>query len=180
MNVNDILNKALKLLGIDDVTVIVGSSDARLTRLVNALGVAYMQLITEYAPLEKEEAVTVTGGECALSALSATLFDVVRLRDLSDKTVKCHIRGGKLLTENDGAYRLTYYYLPSSYPAAGGTIVLPERITADLFARGVAAEYALESLLYEEAVTHERKYKEGLLNVLSCHKRLHVEAKRWI
>ena len=180
MNVNDILNKSLKLLGIEDVTVAAGNSDARLTRLVNALGVAYMQLITEYAPLEKEETVTVTSGECALSSLSATLFDVVRLKDASGKDVKCHVRGGKLLTEKDGSYRLTYYYLPSSYPAVGGTMTLPERITADLFARGVAAEYALESLLYEEAVTHERKYKEGLLNVLSCHKKLHLEARRWI
>jgi len=180
MNVNDILNKALKLLGITDVTVSQNSTDQRLARLVNALGVAYMQLITEYAPLEKQESITVTSGEYTLSSLGETLFDVVRLTDADGVEVKCRIRGGKLYTDKDGQYTLLYYGIPSSYPAIGGTVTVRPQITLDLLARGVAAEYALESLLYEEAVTHERKYKEGLLNVLSDHKRLRLDAKRWI
>jgi len=180
MNVNDILNKAVSLLGISDLTVSQGSTDSRLMRLVNALGVTYMQLITEYVPLEKQESITVTNGECALSALTSTLFDVVRLTDAKGKEVKCKIRTGKILTEKDGNYTLTYYYVPNAYPTIGGTVTVKEQITCDLLARGVAAEYALESLMYEEAVMHERKYKEGLLNVLSSHKSLRLEAKRWI
>jgi len=180
MNVNDILNKALKLLGITDLEVSASSSDARLARLVNALGVTYMQLITEYAPLEKEESVTVTNGEYSLSGLSAAVFDVVRLTDADGDAVKCRIRGGKLYAEKDGNYKLLYYSLPASYPAINGTVTVREQITVDLLARGVAAEYALESMMYEEALLHERKYKEGLSNVLSEHKSARIGFTRWI
>ena len=180
MNVNDILNKALSMLGIGDVTVSGESTDPRLAKLVNALGVAYMQLITEYAPLEKEESVVIANGECSLSSLGAKLFDAVRLTDGDGRQVKCRVRGGKLLADEDGTYMLDYYYIPSSYPVIGGTIEVREQITTELIARGVAAEYALESLLYEEAITHERKYKEGLLNVLSQHKAVRVATPRWV
>ena len=180
MNVNDILNKALKLLGIDNLTVSAQSSDPRLAKLLNALGVTYMQLVTEYAPIEKEESVTVVSGEYSLSGLTAAVFDVVRLTDEQGNGVKCRIRGGKLYAEKDGTHRLLYYSLPNSYPTIGGTVTVREQITTDLLARGVAAEYALESMMYEEALLHERKYKEGLSNVLSAHKSFHVDCERWI
>lgn len=179
MNVNDILNKALDLLGITDVTVTAGSTDARLAKLVNALGVTYLQLITEYVPLEKEESVTVSGGSLDLTTLTETLFDVARLFDDEGKAVKCRLRGRTLLAE-DGNYRLRYYYLPQSYPAVGGTVNLPPQVTLPLIARGVAAEYALESLMYEESLLHDRKYKEGLMKVLSPHTEKRISVGRWI
>jgi len=180
MNVNDILNKALKLLGIGDVTVSDESTDPRLAVLVNALGVTYMQLITEYAPLEKEESVTISHGEAAVTSLSAAVFDVVRLTDETGSEIKCRMRGGKIIADRDGTFRLTYYYLPAAYPAIGGSLEVRRQITADLLARGVAAEYALESMLYEEALLHDKKYKEGLQNVLSVHRSVRVDGKRWI
>ena len=179
MNVNDILNKALTFLGIEDLTVTAGSSDARLTKLVNALGVVYLQLITEYAPLEKEESITVTGGSFDLSTLSDNLFDIVRLSDASGAPINCRRRGNTLLAE-DGSYRLRYYRLPQAYPAIGGTVEVPSQVTLPLLARGVAAEYALESLLYEESLLQERKYKEGLMKVLSPHAEKRLTVKRWI
>ena len=180
MNVNDILNKALKLLGITDVTVAQGNTDPRLLTLVNALGVTYMQLVTEYAPIEKEAVVTVVNGTYALSALGETVFDVVRLKNDSGEEVRCRLRGNTLYAEEDGRLRLTYYAIPSSYPAIGGSVTVREQITADLLARGVAAEYAMESMMYEEALLHDRKYKEGLRNVLSPHRSVRVDCKRWI
>ena len=180
MNVNDILNKALKLLGITDVTVSAGNTDPRLTKLVNVLGVTYMQLVTEYAPIEKAETVAIVGGECPLGNLSSAVFDIVRLTDADGNEVKCRIRGDKLCAEKDGSHKLLYYTLPTSYPAIGGTVTVREQITTDLLARGVAAEYALESMLYDEALLHERKYKEGLQNVLSCHRSVRIGCERWI
>ena len=96
MNVNDILNKALSLIGATDVVVAAGSTDPRLAKLVNALGVTYLGLITEYAPLEKEEAVTVVNGSCDLSGLSEKLYDVVRLIGETGEAVKCRLRGCSL------------------------------------------------------------------------------------
>ncbi|HCU56589.1 MAG TPA: hypothetical protein DIC18_04600 [Clostridiales bacterium] len=179
MNVNDILNKALDLLGITDVTVAAGSTDERLLKLVNALGVCYMQLITEFAPLEKEESITVSGGSFSTSSLTSPIFDVAKLYDAENKTVKCRLQGGRLYAE-DGTYTLCYYYLPSSYPAIGGSVEVVPQVTLPLLARGVAAEYALESLLYEESLLHERKYKEGLKKVLSPHREKHLAFGRWI
>ena len=179
MNVNDVLNKALDLLGITDITVAAGSSDDRLAKLVNALGVTYMQLITEYAPLEKEENVTVTGGAFDATTLTENLFDIVRLSDASGAPVKCRLKGRTILAE-DGAYLLRYYYLPQSYPAVGGTLTVPPQVTLSLLARGVAAEYALESLMYEESLLHEKKYKEGLSRVLSPHAERRLSVRRWI
>ena len=179
MNVNDILNKTLALLGIGDLTVASNSSDARLAKLVNALGVCYMQLITEYTPLEKEETITVTGGSFDATTLSSTIFDVVKLSEKGGKSVKCRLRGRTLIAE-DGCYTLRYYYLPNAYPAIDGTVEVPPQITLPLLARGVAAEYALESMLYEESLLHERKYKEGLKAVLSPHAEKQVTVGRWI
>lgn len=179
MNVNEILSKALSLLGITDLTVAAGNTDPRQARLLNAVGVAYHQLITEYAPLEKEESVTVTGGAADLSALSETLYDVVKLTDAGGEAVRCRLRGRTLLAE-DGAYRLRYYYLPQSMPAIGGTVEVAPQVTLTLFARGVAAEYAFESMLYEEALLHERIYKEGLMRVLTPHAEKRVTVRRWI
>ena len=85
MNVNEILNKALSLLGITDVTVVSGSTDARLAKLVNALGVAYLQLVTEYAPLEKEESVTTLQTQLASAQLDASAAGQARARELRDK-----------------------------------------------------------------------------------------------
>ena len=179
MNVNEILTKALSLLGITDLTVAAGNTDPRQTRLVNALGVAYLELITEYAPLEKEEDVTVSGGTADLSALSEKLYDVVKLTDEAGEAVQCQLRGNTLVAK-DGDYRLRYYYLPSSTPAVGGTVETAPQVTLPLFARGVAAEYAFESMLYEEALLQERKYKEGLMRVLTPHAAKRITVKRWI
>lgn len=179
MNVNDILNQALALLGIEDLTVSSESTDARLGKLVNALGVCYLQLITEYAPLEKEEEITVTGGTYDASTLTERIFDAVKLTDRSGGQVACKLKGGTLYAE-DGQYVLRYYYLPSSYPAIGGTVETAAQITLPLLARGVAAEYALESMLYEESILHERKYKEGLRKVLVPHAEKRVRIRRWI
>ena len=179
MNVNDILNKALSLLGITDVTVATPSTDERLSRLVNALGVSYMQLITEYAPLESESSITVSDGSFDLTTLTENFFDVVRLTDESGKGVKFRLRGRTLIAE-DGVYTLRYYRLPSSYPAIGGTVDVPPQITLPLLARGVAAEYALEALQFEESILHERKYKEGLAKVLAPHAAKRISFGKWI
>ena len=179
MNVNDILNKALSLLGIDDVTVSSESSDARLARLVTALGVSYMRLITEYAPLEREETITVANGAFDLATLNSTFFDAVRLTSEEGKSVSFRLRGRTLLV-GSGNYTLRYYALPSAYPAIGGTVEVAPQITLDLFARGVAAEYALASMMYEESLLHERKYKEGLMKALSVRGVKSIPVKRWI
>jgi len=179
MNVNEILNKALSLLGITDLTIAPGNADPRQSRLVNALGVAYQELITEYAPLEKEENVTVSGGTADLSSLSERLYDVVRLTDGSGEAVVCRLRGTTLVAK-DGNYRLRYYYLPNAVPAIGGTVETAPQVTLTLFARGVAAEYAFEAMLYEEALLQERKYKEGLMRVLTPHAAKRITVKRWI
>ena len=178
MNVNDILEQALALLGIGDAVVAAGSTDPRIARLVNSLGVTYMRLITEYAPLEREESVTVTGGSLDLSTLGYSLFDVVRLSD-GERKVVFRLRGRTLLAE-DGRYMLRYYALPSAYPEIGGTLEVAPQVTLDLLARGVAAEYALASMMYEEAVLHERKYKEGLMKAFSPHAAKSIPIKRWI
>ena len=179
MNVNDVLNKALDLLGIKDITVTPTEEDERLARLVNALGVVYLQLVTEYAPLEREISITVSGGTWNAGALSEPLFDVVRVTDGKGRSVKCRLRGRTLLAE-DGEYTLRYYALPSAYPAIGSTIEVAPQVTLPLLARGVAAEYALESLMYEESLLHERKYKEGLMKVLSPHAEKRIACGRWI
>ena len=179
MNVNDILNKALQLLGIEDVTVAAGSTDPRLTKLVTALGVTYMRLITEYAPLERETSVTVSGGSFNCSGLSEPIFDAVRLTSEKGERVSFRLRGHTLLAE-DGEYTLRYYALPSAYPAVGGSVETPPQITLDLLSRGVAAEYALASMMYEESLLHERKYKEGLMRALAPHSPKSIPLKRWI
>jgi len=179
MNVNEILGKALSLLGITDLTVAAGNADPRQARLVNALGVAYQQLITEYAPLETEESIVISGGSLSLGSLSNALFDVVKLIDETGAPVPCRISGGTLVAAN-GSYRLRYYYLPQAQPSIGGTVAVAPQVTLSLFARGVAAEYAFESMLYEEALLHERKYKEGLMRVLSPHGEKRLTVRRWI
>ena len=177
MQVNELLNKAAMLLG-EKITVEQAPTDERAVRLVNALGVAYMRLVTEYAPLEAEEGISIAGGEYALSGLSKKFFDVVKLVSGSEK-VKCRVRGGKLFAE-DGAYVLTYCYTPSSYPAIGGTVEVPPRVSLDLLACGVAAEYALEAMMYEEATLFEKRYKEGLANVLTSRREIRLPLGRWL
>ena len=179
MNVNDILTKALALLGVEDVTVSAGSTDARLAKLVTALGVAYMRLITEYAPIEKEASVTVSGGSYDLTTLEHPVFDALRLIDEWGESVPFRLRGRTLLA-GDGRYTLRYYALPAAYPAVGDTIEVSPKVTLDLFARGVAAESAMASMMYEESLLHERKYKEGLMKALAPHGTKTVSVKRWI
>ena len=179
MNVNDILNKAIAILGIDDLAVSAQSTDPRLSRLVTSLGVSYMRLITEYAPLEREESVTISGGNLDLTTLSENVFDIVRLTDDRGEKAAFRLRGRTLIAE-DGRYKLRYYALPASYPAIGGSVEIAPQITLDLFARGVAAEYALASMMYEESLLHERKYKEGLAKALTPHAAKSIRVKRWI
>ena len=178
MNVNDILNKALELLSIRDAVVQAGTTDERVLTLVTALGVTYMRLITEYAPLEREAVVTVQNGSFDASTLSEPLFDVLRLEE-SGRPVPFRLRGKTLLAK-DGSYTLRYYAFPSAYPAIGGTVEVAPQIALDLIARGVAAEYAAANLMYEESVLHERKYKEGLMKALSPRKTALITVKRWI
>lgn len=179
MQVNEILSRAASFLGLGDVTIQENSTDDRVSKLVNALGVAYVQLVTEYVHLEKEETVSIENGEKALSELSENFFDAVQLKDESGLSVRFRVRGGKLFAE-DGTYRLRYYYAPSSFPEIGEEIEVPLLVSAELFARGVAAEYALENMMYEEASLFEKRYKDGLLNVLAPHKKASVRFGRWI
>ena len=75
MNVNEILNRSLALLGIHDAVVAAGTRDVRVLNLVTALGVTYVRLITEYAPLEREAQISVSGGSFDASTLPETIFD---------------------------------------------------------------------------------------------------------
>lgn len=179
MNVNELLEQSIKLLGIQDLTVSAQNTDPRLACLVNALAVCYLRLITEYAPLEREESVTVSGGTFDTSTLTEPFFDAVKLADEKGESAKFRLRG-KYIVAEDGTYLLRYDTLPQSYPAIGGTIEVAPQITLPLLARGVAAEYALASMMYEESILHERKYKEGLMKVLTPHAAKHVTVKRWI
>lgn len=179
MNVNDILNKALELLGIRDATVAANTTDERVLNLVSALGVTYLRLITEYAPLEREQSVTVANGTFATSGLSEKFFDAVRLTDASGEAVPFRMRGD-VLVARDGTYTLRYYALPQSYPAIGGTVEVTPKVRLDLLARGVAAEYAMSAMMYEESLLHERKYKEGLKKALMPHGAKTLPVKRWI
>ena len=180
MNVNEILNRSLALLGIHDAVVAAGTTDARVLNLVTALGVTYVRLITEYAPLEREAQISVSGGSFDASTLPETIFDAVRLSDEAGKPVSFRLRGHTLLAE-DGAYTLRYYALPASYPQIGGTVEVAPQITVDLLARGVAAEYAMASMMYEESLLHERKYKEGLVKAFAPRGAKSLpQVKRWI
>ena len=179
MNVNDVLEQAIKLLGIPDLTLSTEEDDARLDVLVNALAVCYLRLITEYVPLEREETVTVSGGSFDTNTLQEPFFDVIKLIDQKGEGAKFRLRGRTLLAE-DGTYTLRYGCLPQSYPALDGTLEVAPQITLPLLARGVAAEYALSSMMYEESLLHERKYKEGLMKVLTPRAAKHLTVKRWI
>ena len=178
MQVNELLNKAASLLG-ENLNVATAATDERTLRLLNALGVSYMQLITEYAPLAAKENITVQNGELDLATLSKRFFDVEKLVGTDGGKQRCRVKGGKLYAPN-GSYVLFYYYTPASYPALGGTIEVSPRVSLDLLARGVAAEYALESMMYEEAALFEKRYKEGLANVLSSRKEIELPCGRWI
>jgi len=179
MNVNDIMNKALALLGIGDVVVASGSTDERVSRLVTAMGVTYLRLITEYAPLEREATIVVTNGSYDASQLSETFYDLVRLTNDKGEVVSFRLHGRTLLAK-DGSYKLRYYALPNAYPQIGGTVEVAPQVTESLLARGVAAEYAASSMMYEESLFHERKYKEGLSKALSPHAEKRLPVKRWI
>lgn len=178
MQVNEILNKAAMLLG-ENLTVEESPTDERTARLVNALGVTYMRLITEYAPLEEQATITVSGGEFSLASLPKKFFDVIKLVCSGGGKARSKVRGGKLFAE-DGSYSLLYSYTPNSYPSLGGTVEMPPRVSLDLLASGVAAEYALESMLFEEATLFEKRYKEGLANVLSSRKEITLPFGRWL
>ena len=179
MNVNDILNRALALLGIGDAVVAAGSTDERIARLVTSLGVTYMRLITEYAPLEREVTISVSNGTLDLTSLQEKVYDVVRLTGEGGCQASFRLRGTTLLAE-DGDYTLRYYALPAAYPEIGGTVEVAPQITLDLLSRGVAAEYAMASMMYEESLMHERKYREGLMKALSTHAVKRIPIKRWI
>lgn len=179
MNVNEVLEQAIKLLGIPDLTLSTQNSDPRLNYLVNALVVCYLRLITEYVPLEREQSITVSGGSFDTTTLSEPFFDVIKLVDDKGENVKFRLRGRTLLAE-DGSYTLRYGCLPQSNPTLGGTLEVAPQITMPLLARGVAAEYALSSMMYEESLLHERKYKEGLMKVLTPRAAKQLTVKRWI
>ena len=179
MNVNDIMNKALELLGVRDATVAPDTTDERVLSLLSALGVTYLRLITEYAPNERESDITVQNGSFDTAALPEKFYDAVRLTDEAGENVPFRMRGGTLLCEN-GKYTLRYYVIPASYPIIGGTVEVAPQIPLDLLARGVAAEYALSRMMYEESLMHERKYKEGLRKALSPRAAKRIPVKRWI
>lgn len=185
MEVKEVLVLAAANLGRDDLVAAIeqttGDPTAEVQSLLHCYNLVENELALDYLPLNYEEEVNLTEGEVPFSALS---FAPIMIQEVlaRNEPVVFVVRPDGLVPQVKNVnepVRVKYAYSPKE-KKLDEQGAYSGRVSARLISYGVAREFCLIHMLYEEAKMWEGRFYEAIRAAHIIRRRLKMRARRWI
>jgi len=173
----EIIKLSATLLGLDDIIAYLNDttipldddSKRKMDDLLLYLNYILREITKEYYPLSHEEIVS-SDNQCQIffKNFSKTPIAIKDVKDDSNNSVTFNlypefIKIGKPLSR----YLVKYNYLLPKITSINDKLILPIGLEPFIICYGIASEYTLSKLLYNESEMWESKFKTSLENIKS-------------
>lgn len=136
------------------------------------------ELALDYLPLYAEEELVSKTGAVYFSELDHAAVRIVEVLDGYGNVLKFQLFPQYLKTQ-PGKLKIRYSYTPER-KTVDGESDFNLHASARLFAYGMAAEYAIQNGLFEEAGIWDRKYKEAISAAYKATPNKKIASRRWV
>ena len=171
MTIKEILKIVCLLSGRDVVKNYLetgGDANAETLETVNKLtalaNLVINELSSTYIPMVKTEKVNVSGGKVKYTELSERALEIkaVYCENGIEEGFKC---AAEFFTTSNGSKYVEYEYLPSNYGLDDEIGYTERDVPTRVLAYGVLAEFAICENRYDEAVSHHKRYVDGVAQI---------------
>ncbi len=135
-----------------------------LSLLLSCVNLTLSEAAAEYLPLVSRQKVTPIEGKILYSAFEKDIVTLLRIMDKNGTRLRYRYRPSYIEADAEGECDAVYSYRPNYKGFLEEAEKGSSALTARVVAYGAAAEYCLITGRYEEAVTWDKRYKEGLQN----------------
>ena len=177
--IKDIIKLSATFLGLSDVIEYLkdtsntpsNETTEKIEDLILFTNYVIREITKSYFPLSHtEETISNESCEINFSSLSKTAIAIKSIKNSLNQSVTFNlypnfIKVGFPLSK----YTITYNYIPAKIQNLEDSLDLPLGLGFETISYGVASEYALSRLLYNEADMWESKFKNSLENIKSRH-----------
>ena len=153
-----------------------GKKDAEL--LLQCFNHVENELALDYLPLTEEEETYSSTGVLFFADLSRAAARILRVEDEKGNSLKFRLFPDHLQTQA-GKLKVIYAYAPEEKTMDGESDYQTE-VSERLFIYGMAAEYAIENGLFEEAGIWDRKYKDAISAAYKATPNKKIASRRWV
>jgi len=182
MKLYEVLDTAIMYLNLSDEIRVTGDrtplTNKKLKTLIRCANVIISEIASDYLPLKEKQIVTVIDNKVSYQSFDRRVIDVEKvIKD--DEIIPFTVYPNYLEIESEGEVEILYHYLPQEI-SLDDEVPYGVNLSPVTLASGIAAEYSLVNNMYEEALSFERKFKEGLINNMSSPKSRYIKARRWL
>ena len=175
----DIIKLSATFLGLSDVVDYLKDTNTsanqetleKLDDLILFANYVIREITKSYFPLSHTEQVTSNEScEIEFSKLSKSAIAIKSIKNTLNQCVTFNLYPSFIKVGfPERKYTVTYNYVPNKIQSLDDTLNLPLGLGIEVISYGVASEYALSRLLYDEADMWESKFKNALENIKSKH-----------
>lgn len=176
----EIIKLTATLLGLDDVVNYLLNENTTETEPLDEVATKINDLLVftnyvirevtkDYYPLSYEEKVS-SDNQCQIyyNTLSKNAIAIKDIKNNSNLSVTFNLYPDYIKVGSpNSVYKIFYNYVPECLQSINQEISLPMGLDYFIICYGVASEYALSKLLYNEAEMWETKFKNSLENIKS-------------
>lgn len=185
MTVKDCLSLAAAELGLSDLLegYIAGTGSTTAANRAGALllkcyNLVENELALDYLPLTAEDEIQTQTGTVEYSALSRDAVRILQVTDENGETVKYRLFP-KYLKAQPWKLKIVYTYTPKE-KGLEDECECASTVSKRMFAYGIAAEYCLQTGLYEEAAVWDKKYKGAIEAAYKAAPCKRISSRRWV
>ena len=183
MTVKEVLIKAAKLLSLDEAAAFLetgeeGTENAQANALLTCFHTVENELALDYFPRRIEETLQTQTGAIVYEELSKKAVRILFVHDewgneLPFKTFPEYVK------TQSGKITIGYCYLPEEKTLAG-ECDFKLFVSVRMMAYGIAAEYALQNGMFEDAAVWNKKYKDAICAAYKNFKSVKIKQRRWV
>ncbi len=173
----DIIKLTATFLGLDDVVNYLDASEPEkdesnekiINELIVYLNYVVREVTKEYYPLSRQDKVT-SNEQCQIpySSLEKSAVSIKDVKNSLGLSVKFELYPEYISVQSaQKEYFVSYNYTPASVSNIDDELVLPLGLDYFVISYGIASEYALSKLLYDEAELWQTKFRNSLERVKS-------------
>ena len=146
--------------------------------LLSAYNAVADEIARDFIKLTRSEVFTVTGGEIKFNKFSDNPLKIISVKGADGNAVAAKIYPDKIATDA-GEITVEYVYAPAARELNDECDFSHTEIGARALGLGVAAEYALISGMYEQAVIYNEKFIDAMKNALFKRKKPKIKGRAW-
>ncbi len=177
MNVNDVIDKAISIVGLTGVTH--ESEDAKVKQLYECANYVYAELTTQFVNLRKVEKIAFKDSVADYADFEETVREIIKV-NVGGESKKFIMYPTYVCCEGFSGDAYVEYYYAGGNLQKGSVMPLPPYFTDYLMATGVACEFYYRNGYVDEAMYYKSRYENAVSNVSKKLRGFAIPVRRFI